>query len=219
MKGILWNKFLDRVEESGLYFVLVFLLKITMFLCIVSVFVYPEKVTTILIQLWEYKEYLFAKMFCSAIFCFYSDKIFRFTVTFHCNIFRFISKLFQRIETNIDYSTKEIQEEKSNNSSVVGIPILELIDHLFTFKTFKRDDIENRFMVPRRKYDKLAKLLESNGVIYKDPTQNNARVLTDGISREDVAILISSDGEFIKEGSDNTYNLSPTLFASNKIVK
>jgi hypothetical protein len=61
----------------------------------------------------------------------------------------------------------EIFNERSDpkkiptGNTIEGIPTLELLDHLFEHKSFKREDIENKFGIPRNRYGILATKLES----------------------------------------------------------
>ncbi|WP_146118976.1 hypothetical protein [Blastopirellula marina] len=89
-------------------------------------------------------------------------------------IFRLLSAFF----------TTEEQEVES----IEGIPTSELLDHLFTFGTFKRDDIEDKFKIPRYRYTALAKKLKELDVLTSG--ENNATVLNPDCSREHVASIL-----------------------------
>lgn len=76
-----------------------------------------------------------------------------------------------------------------------GIPVAALVDHLVKFKTFKRDDIERKFLVPRYRYTALAKKLKEIGVLTHG--QNNMSVLGEEWGRRELTNLFSG-----KEGAD-----------------
>ena len=82
--------------------------------------------------------------------------------------------------------------------SIDGIPRLELLDHLFTVGTFKRDDVENKWKIPRYRVTEISKKFEDLGVLVRG--ENNARVLNPDFTREDVAGLL--------EGRDSVSNIS-----------
>lgn len=74
--------------------------------------------------------------------------------------------------------------------SIDGIPHSELIHHLFTEKSFKRDDIEDRFLLPRYKVQEMGENMERVNILVRG--ENNARVLNEELSRSDVASIIRS---------------------------
>lgn len=69
-----------------------------------------------------------------------------------------------------------------------GIPHSELLDHLFTARSFKRQDIEDKFLIPRYKVTELKAELERVGVLVRG--ENNAHILNPEYSRQDVASII-----------------------------
>lgn len=78
--------------------------------------------------------------------------------------------------------------------SIDGIPRLELLDHLFTVGTFKRDDVENKWKIPRYRVTEISKKLEDLGVLVRG--ENNARVLNTDFTREDIASMIDGKKSF-----------------------
>jgi hypothetical protein len=73
---------------------------------------------------------------------------------------------------------------------VEGIPTLELIDYLFNNQSFKRDDIEAVFGIPRNRFDILAKKLDDLKVLVRGA--NNGRVLNPEMSRQEIVQILSS---------------------------
>lgn len=68
---------------------------------------------------------------------------------------------------------------------IEGVPTAELIDHLFEHNSFKRQEIEAKFGVPRNRYHKLAERMESVGILIRG--ENNSRILNKDLSRAQVA--------------------------------
>ena len=52
------------------------------------------------------------------------------------------------------------REEIRTIDSIDGIPRLELLDHLFTVGSFKRDDVEKKWGIPRYRVTEISKKLE-----------------------------------------------------------
>lgn len=91
------------------------------------------------------------------------------------------------------YEEGEIEED--TDCMIEGIPVTKLVDHLVKFKTFKRDDIERKFLIPRYRYTALAKKLKEIGVLTHG--QNNMSVLGEEWGRRELTNLFSG-----KEGAD-----------------
>lgn len=66
--------------------------------------------------------------------------------------------------------------------------MIELLDHLFEFESFKRDDIEKKFGIPRNRFTTLAQKLEDLCVLKRG--ENNSRILNEEFARSDVALLL-----------------------------
>lgn len=87
-------------------------------------------------------------------------------------------------------------KDSDEAETVEGIPTDELLDYLFTVKTFKRDDVEARFKIPRYKYTILSKRLKESGVLTHGI--NNETVLSSDVTRAFVAGVLTGDGEPVK---------------------
>jgi hypothetical protein len=97
--------------------------------------------------------------------------------------------------------------------SIDGIPRLELLDHLFTVGTFKRDEVEKKWGIPRYRVTEISKKLEDLGVLVRG--ENNARVLNTEYTRSDLAILLGEHGSFedikiLTRKTDNGYSHRPS---------
>lgn len=94
---------------------------------------------------------------------------------------------FSTIEFN-RYKEEEVQEQ-SEWWMIEWIPVLELIDHLFIVKSFKREDIEKKFWIARHRFADVANALEECWILVRWP--NNSRVLNDKITRQEIVACIA----------------------------
>jgi hypothetical protein len=81
------------------------------------------------------------------------------------------------------------------------IPVPELLDHLFTEKSLKRDDVKAKFGVPQYRVEALGKKLQELGVLVTGA--NNAKTLNPAFSRQDVAAIL--------RGKSSASELTPQL--------
>lgn len=77
-----------------------------------------------------------------------------------------------------------------DSPTIEGIPIHEVVDHILTEGSFKRDDIERKFAIPRNRYQAIATKLDRSGIFIRG--DNNARILRDDITREILAKVLTS---------------------------
>jgi hypothetical protein len=73
--------------------------------------------------------------------------------------------------------------------TIEAIPTAELLDHLFTEKTFKRDEVKAKFGVPQYRVTELTKNLKRVGVL--DTGENGMSILNPEFSRQDVASMLA----------------------------
>jgi len=92
-------------------------------------------------------------------------------------------------------------EQAYQGGAIEGIPTGVLLDHLFTEKTFKRAEIEQKFRVPRYKYSELSRALRDLGVLTSG--ENNATILAPGLRRAEVARML--------EGKTSAEDLKPGI--------
>lgn len=71
-----------------------------------------------------------------------------------------------------------------SGETIEGVPVPELIDHLFEEGSFKREDIEGKFGMPRNRYQRLAVKMEALDILIRG--ENNSRVLNPEMSRGEV---------------------------------
>jgi hypothetical protein len=99
---------------------------------------------------------------------------------------------FQRIArlAHTIYKNRPVAEKTPTGDTIEGIPTVELLDHLFEHQSFKRDDIEGKFGIPRNRYTLLAIKLEKIGVLIRG--DSNSRILNPDYSRADIAAILAS---------------------------
>lgn len=114
-------------------------------------------------------------------------------VTFVFCVPWFARKVCMALLDIYEHYTTSYEPIEDDQETVHGVPVTELLDYLFTVKTFKRDDVESRFKIPRYKYTMLTKAMKKAGVLVHGI--NNQTVLADGVSRAYVAGVLTGDGE------------------------
>lgn len=73
------------------------------------------------------------------------------------------------------YESAQPEEEWGDEQTIEGMNTEQVIDHLITRSTFKREEVEARFGVPRYRYSALVKKLKEIGVLVTG--ENNMSVL------------------------------------------
>lgn len=96
----------------------------------------------------------------------------------------------------LPYLRKRFYGEK-NVELVEGIPVDEFVDHIFEHKSFKRDDAETVFAMPRNRYQSLANRLDELGIFVRGA--NNARELNPNLSRKEVVALITGEASSVSK--------------------
>lgn len=161
--GLLWSKCLDTIEKTELSDVV----RIGGGLCATALLTAAFNYTGVFVEvgknLISFQDFLPLKCAVSFAIVFSYRRILD-------NLKRFFTK-------------KQVSAE-----SIEGIPTAELLDHLFTYETFKRKDIEEKFKIPRYRFDALGKKLDALGVTVHG--ENNARILNKAFSRQDVANIL-----------------------------
>lgn len=216
ISGILWEKYLDKIEDRGGGIIFRSFLKISLFLLVVSWLISPETITHFARTAFEWRGYLLPKILASGVLIFQLETLGR--------ICHYIVKI---LCSNLSWWVGKNRTKKKNNSVIEcinGIPHNEVITHLLETGNFKRAEIEQKFGIPRRKYEGLAKALEKLGIIRKDPGQNNAFVFVPEFTRQDLANIFSGktdaqDLEKFAARIEQTVILSPTPnFTKTKIA-
>lgn len=169
VKSILWNKFLDILEDSTFRQIISVILLIKSSLILALVLTYPEKASELLLTAWKFENFLIPKIVWSFILIFNFKRIFE-------------------ILKNLIPEFPEVKEEPKGDT-IEWIPVVELLDHLFEFESFKRDDIEKKFGIPRNRFTDLAQKLEELCVLKRG--ENNSRILNKEFARSDIANILA----------------------------
>lgn len=95
-----------------------------------------------------------------------------------------------------------------------GIPIIELVDYLFTSSSYSRNEFCERFAVSRKVFDDLASGFDKIGVFIRGA--NNSRVLNSEYSRGDISSIITRASEIgeirpLIRKTESGYTHSPSM--------
>lgn len=74
-----------------------------------------------------------------------------------------------------------------------GIPVIELVDYIFTAPSYSRTEFCEHFGVARKVFDDLASGFDTIGVFSRGA--NNARVLSPDYSRADISSILTRASE------------------------
>lgn len=169
LTNILANKILDNIEGQSLPQLLIRAAMVFISTMAAMAAIYPHAAAEIARAVWSWHDGAVAK------FCFI------FVLTFN---FGKIAQLAIKVAKNAARA-----EKVATGDIIDGIPVVELLDHLFTQQSFKREEVERKFGIPRNKYTTLAIKLENLGVLVRG--ENNARVLNEDFARADVAAILN----------------------------
>jgi len=176
IKSIIWNKLLDNIENATFSQISIFLLLCALSFFLTLLFTYTDQTVEFAMKFLTAYNFLAIKFVVSVVIVF--------------NFWKIFDALKPLPEEN---------EVKATGNTIEWIPVVELLDHLFEFESFKRDDIEDKFGIPRNRFTDLAKKLESLHVLIRG--ENNSRILNPEFSRSDIAIML--------EGKSSTEELKP----------
>jgi hypothetical protein len=97
----------------------------------------------------------------------------------------FAPRFFRFIMDELVYIVEGLtQQSCESDETIEGIPVTEMVDHLFEEKSFKREEIEGKFGIPRNRYQRLAEKMEDLDILTRG--ENNSRVLNEEMSRAEV---------------------------------
>lgn len=172
----------------------------------------PENAQAFTIYLFEFYNYLIAKVISG------------FSLAYL--LLRYRKSMTKWITNKIIWTIEDVTEiffpVHRDSNELEGIPHSELLHHLFTERSFKRNDIEDKFLIPRYKVQELGESLERVNVLVRG--ENNSRVLNDDLSRADVSEIIRNAQThkdlkplFRKKGS--SYTSLPSAKAIEKEIE
>lgn len=81
-------------------------------------------------------------------------------------------------------------EEDDGIAQIRGIPVSEIVDHLFSEKSFKIKDVQEKLAISRGNYDFLSKGLEECGILVRG--ENNSKIIDKEFSREQVVSILAN---------------------------
>lgn len=199
LRKILWSKFLEVVDKSSMWEILLFPIKFCLFFWISYLLIHIDFAIIFLRKTFIENQYAGIKVVLVFIFIFYG---------------KFLLKKLK----NIKITTPSVRVN-SPHKTFFNIPIFELVDFLFSGNPFKRETVEKVFSIPRNRFDTMAKMMDSVGIFIRG--ENNGRILNPAFSRWDiVSILESFDGEKLlpltREISENSFSHLPSM---NEIIQ
>lgn len=178
ISGILWNKFLDTLHESSWYDIFLTFAKCFCWLIIsLSLINIPASIENLSIAL-KWHDFAILKILGSFIGIFCAPLIARSS-----------KKAFEWMKDHIP----EIPKIPVHGPSYMWIPIIELVDYLFTSDIFSRSEFCERFAVSRKVFDDMSNSFDSLRVFVRGA--NNARVLSEEYSRSDITSILTRASE------------------------
>jgi len=192
---VLWHKLVDFIAEYTIVQIIGFLSLAFFAGCISALVVNLNATSAALLQVVRWNNFSIIKILAVYLIVFNARTIFSM-----CR--------------NWAFSVVELFADQKICETLDGVPVSEILDHLFTEKTFKRDDIESKFSLPRYKVTELTKNLKRVSVLIHG--ENNASILNPNYSRQDIASILrghelSAELEpLFRKKADMHYTSDPT---------
>lgn len=176
MLKILYSKFLRYIDESTFGDLAQTMAKLFCWAVIsISLVNIPEARENFAMAI-KWHNFALPKIFASYLFIFYIREI----LGFIKNI------IFSLLEEIHGIFPKEWNMYK-------WIPIIELVDYLFSSEWYSRAEFCDHFGVSRKVFDDMAEWFDKIGVFIR--WKNNARVLSDEYARSDIVSILTRAGE------------------------
>lgn len=197
--SVIYNKFLSYVEENTAVDIFIDFAKaftwIVISISLVNIPVATEK----LLYVVKYGDFAIVKILLAFI-----------VVYFARDILGAVKSFFSYLRDLIP----EIPKDPVHGPIYMGIPVVELVDYLFTAENYNRDLFCSHFAVGRKVFDTLASGLDNIGVFARGA--NNSRVLSSSYSRGDITNIItraSENGEIrpLIRKVENGYTHRPSM--------
>lgn len=192
IRSIIWSKILDSIESVSLLEIFINFSLWIISGCAAYAAIHPDQAQMIAKAINEWWNYAFAKTF------------FSFGIIFN------LHRIYHIIKILVARHSKKVPA----GETLEGIPTVEILDHLFEVQSFKRDDIEKKFWIPRNRFTDLAQKLEDLDVLIRG--DNNSRILNPEYSRADIAAILqgaerSGDlNKVFREVKPNSFTNEPT---------
>lgn len=164
---VLYVKFVEFVAEQPLCRVAKFIGLSFLVGVLSSLLTAPDATQTALYEAMHWKNGILTAVVWSVAIVFYSPKVLRLAY----------SQILELVEFFSDQSCE-------SDETIEGIPVTELVDHLFEEKSFKREEVESKFGIPRNRYHRLAEKMEEMEILVRG--ENNSRVLSPDVTRGEV---------------------------------
>lgn len=194
--NIIWAKFLESLESASLYNIFVITAKVFSWglisLFLINTPVAIEKLATLI----KWYDFAIVKILVTYI------------IIFFWPLFTAIGKKV------IEWIKSNIPEMPVHGPQYMGIPVIELVDYIFTTTTYSRNEFCTQFSVSRKVFDDLANGMDRIGVFIRGA--NNARVLCSDFSRSDISAILnraSESGEIrpLIRATKNGYTHTPSM--------
>lgn len=198
----LYTKLVAIVEETPLRTIVKFVGLSFLTGLLSSLMTAPDATETALYAAMHWRHGILTAIACSIGIVFFAPKLARMVY----------GQIIELIEFFADQSVE-------SDDTIEGIPVTEMVDHLFVEKSFKRDDVETAFGIPRNRYQRLAEKMEELDILIRG--ENNSRVLNPEMTRAEVIEHLKGK----RVAMDlNTLNIirplpSPVSFTTRKIMQ
>ena len=198
--SILWNKFLTTLEQSSWYDISLTCTKLLTW-SFISIFLIniPESMEKLAIAL-KWYDFAILKILAVFIFVFYSKSIF---------------SIWKKVYSLILESIPELPKTPVHWPQYFWIPIIELVDYIFTSTSYSRSDFCEHFGVSRKVFDDLANWFDKIEVFTR--WANNSRVLSSSYSRGDISSILTRASEVweirpLIRKTDKWYSHTPSMW-------
>lgn len=180
LSSVLFSKLLDTIEQATWVGIFTTFAKVFSWLVISMALVNMRDLDEKILALAKWQDFAILKISLAFVLVFYAREIYR----------AFVSA-FYWISENIP--TIELPKSEVLGPLYNGIPVVELVDYIFTTPTYSRADFCERFAVARKIFDDLASGLDNVKVFVRG--QNNARTLSSEFSRADISAILTRAAE------------------------
>lgn len=174
LSSIIYNKFLTYVENNSAVDIFIDFSKaftwIVISISLVNIPVALEKIVYVV----NYGDFAIIKILLAFIVIYFS---------------REILGALRSFVSYIRDSIPEIPKAPVHGPIFMGIPIVELVDYIFTAENYNRDLFCTHFSVGRKVFDTIASGFDTIGVFARGA--NNCRVLNSSYSRGDISTILT----------------------------
>lgn len=198
--SILWNKFLTTLEESSWEDIFISCAKLFTW-SIISLFLIntPDSIEKLAMAI-KWHDFAILKIFGAFTLVFFSKSLF---------------SLGKSLYFWILDSIPEFPKMPVHWPQYMWIPVIELVDYIFTASSYSRSEFCEHFGVSRKVFDDLADWLDTIWVFERG--KNNARVLNSSYSRGDISSILTRASEIweirpLIRKVENGYTHKPSMW-------